>query len=70
MISERLSIVVKAIRLRYAVLVMLLTLLLAPEAYTAFGLAFALLLACLGAVIASRPRTADDAARRLAASTR
>jgi hypothetical protein len=48
----------------------MLTLLLAPEAYTVIGLAFAvLLLAALGATVASRSRAADDAARRLAAPT-
>jgi hypothetical protein len=47
--------------------VVMLTLLLAPEAYIAIGLAYALLfLAALGATLASRSRTVDGAARRLA----
>ena len=51
--------------------VVLLTLLLAPEAYTAIGLAFSLLfLAALGMTIASRSRTAEDAGRRLAMPAR
>jgi hypothetical protein len=51
--------------------VVMLTLLLAPEAYIAIGLAFALLLlATLGATVAGRSRTVDDAARRLATPTR
>jgi hypothetical protein len=51
--------------------VVMLTLLLAPEAYVAIGLALALiLLAALGATVAGRSRTVDDAARRLAAPTR
>jgi len=49
----------------------LLTLLLAPEAYTAIGLAFALLLlAALGSMIAARSSTLDSTAHRLASPTR
>jgi len=49
----------------------LLTLLLAPEAYTAIGLAFALLLlAALGLMIAARSSTLDNTAHRLASPTR
>jgi hypothetical protein len=51
--------------------VVLLTLLLAPEAYIAIGLAFALLLlATVGAMVAGRRRTVDGVARRLATPTR
>jgi hypothetical protein len=51
--------------------VVMLTLLLAPEAYTAIGLAFALLLlATLGATVAGRARTVDGTARGLATPTR
>jgi len=50
--------------------IVLLTLLLAPEAYTAIGLAFALLLlATLVATVADRSRTVDGAARRLVTPT-
>jgi len=49
----------------------MLTLLLAPEAYTAFGLAFAiLLLATLVVAVADRSRAEDGAARQLATPTR
>jgi len=47
--------------------VVMLILLLAPEAYTAIGLAFTLLLlAALAATVAGRSRTSDRAERRLA----
>jgi hypothetical protein len=50
--------------------VVLLTLLLAPEAYIAFGLAFAvLLLAALVVTVAGRSRTVDGAARQLVTPT-
>lgn len=50
--------------------VVMLTLLLAPEAYTAIGLAFTvLLLATLGATVGSRSSTVDGAAHQLAAPT-
>ena len=49
----------------------LLTLLLAPEAYTAIGLAFALLLlAALGILIATRSSTQDSPIHRLTSPTR
>jgi len=49
----------------------MLTLLLAPEAYIAIGLAFALLLlAALSALDAGRSRIVDDAAGRLVTPTR
>jgi hypothetical protein len=49
----------------------LLTLLLAPDAYITLGLAFVLLLlAALGAMVAARSSTLDGAARRLATPTR
>jgi hypothetical protein len=48
----------------------MLTLLLAPEAYIALGLEFAvLLLAALGAAVAMRSTAANDAARRLTTPT-
>lgn len=51
--------------------VVLLTLLLAPDAYIALGLAFALLLLiALGAMVAARANTLGGAARRLATPTR
>jgi len=51
--------------------VVLLTLLLAPEAYTAIGLAFAvLLLAALAVTVAGRSRAVDEEASQLAAPTR
>ena len=51
--------------------IVLLTLLLAPEAYTAIGLAFAvILLAALVETVAGRSRTLDVAARRLGTPTR
>jgi len=51
--------------------VVLLTLLLAPDAYIAIGFAFALLLlAAVGAMIAERSSALDGAARRLATPTR
>ena len=51
--------------------IVLLTLLLAPEAYTAIGLAFALLLlAALVATVFDRSRIVDEPARRLAKPTR
>jgi hypothetical protein len=51
--------------------VVMLTLLLAPEAYIAIGLAFTLLLlAALGARVAGRFRTVEGAAGRLATPTR
>jgi hypothetical protein len=51
--------------------VVLLTLLLAPDAYIAIGLAFALLLlAALGAMVAARSSTRGGAARRSATPTR
>ena len=51
--------------------VVMLTLLLAPDAYIAIGLAFALLLlAALGAMVATRASTLGGAARRLATPTR
>ena len=49
----------------------LLTLLLAPEAYSAIGLAFALLLlAALGTMVAARSSTQNSPTRRLATPTR
>jgi len=49
----------------------LLTLLLAPEAYSAIGLAFALLLlAALGTMVAARSSTQNTPTRRLATPTR
>jgi hypothetical protein len=49
----------------------LLTLLLAPEAYIVIGLVFILfLLAALGVTISERSRAPEGAARRLAAPTR
>lgn len=51
--------------------VVLLTLLLAPEAYATIGLSFAvLLLAALGVTFVARSRTPDSAARQLASPTR
>jgi len=51
--------------------VVLLTLLLAPDAYIAIGFAFALLLlVAVGAMIAERSSALDGAARRLATPTR
>jgi hypothetical protein len=51
--------------------VVLLTLLLAPEAYLAIGLAFALLLlAALGAIITARSRAKGSEVHRLAMPTR
>ena len=51
--------------------VVLLTLLLAPDAYIAIGFAFALLLlAAVGAMIAERSSALDGAARRLTTQTR
>jgi hypothetical protein len=48
----------------------LLTLLLAPEAYIAIGLAFVLLLAALGVTMAERSRAQRGTANHMAASTR
>lgn len=54
-----------------AALPALLTLLLAPDAYIALGLAFALLLlAAVGAMVGARSSTRDGAARRLTTPTR
>lgn len=51
--------------------VVMLTLLLAPEAYTAIGLAFSLLLlAALGVTVAGRSKTMDDMTHQLATRTR
>ena len=51
--------------------VVMLTLLVAPDAYIVVGLAFALLLlAALGAMVAARSRTLGGVARRLATPTR
>ena len=51
--------------------VVMLTLLLAPEAYIAIGVAFALLLlAALGAIIATRSKALDGETRQLATPTR
>jgi hypothetical protein len=51
--------------------VVMLTLLLAPEAYIAIGLAFALLLlVALGAILAARSRTEEGAEHRVATPTR
>jgi hypothetical protein len=51
--------------------IVLLTLLLAPEAYIAIGLAFALLLLVAGSVmVADHSRIVDDAAGRLVTPTR
>jgi hypothetical protein len=51
--------------------IVLLTLLLAPEAYVAIGLAFFLIiLAALGAMVADRSKIVDDAAGRLVTPTR
>jgi hypothetical protein len=50
--------------------IVLLTLLLAPEAYVAIGLAFFLIiLAALGAMVADRSKIVDDAAGRLVTPT-
>ena len=50
--------------------VVMLTLLLAPEAYIAIGLAFALLLlATLGTMVAARSNTQDGATRWLSTPT-